>query len=107
MPWCAQHETGVIAYSPMQSGLLTERWTMRRVGELDARDWRRRSAHFQSPALERNLDLRDALKPVAERHGSNTGSVAVAWTLAWEGVTGSIVGARSPEQVDSWIGAAT
>jgi aryl-alcohol dehydrogenase-like predicted oxidoreductase len=34
-------------------------------------------------------------------------SVAVAWTLAWPGITGAIVGARSPEQVDGWIGAAS
>ncbi len=34
------------------------------------------------------------------------GALAVAWTLAWPGVTGAIVGARSPEQVDGWIGAA-
>ena len=34
------------------------------------------------------------------------GAVAIAWTLAWPGVTGAIVGARSPEQVDGWIGAA-
>ncbi len=33
--------------------------------------------------------------------------VAIAWTLAWHGVTGAIAGARSPEQVDGWIGAAT
>ena len=34
-------------------------------------------------------------------------AVAVAWTLAWPGVTGAIVGARSPEQVDGWIDAAS
>jgi aryl-alcohol dehydrogenase-like predicted oxidoreductase len=33
--------------------------------------------------------------------------VAVAWVLAWSGVTGAIVGARSPAQVDGWIEAAT
>jgi aryl-alcohol dehydrogenase-like predicted oxidoreductase len=33
-------------------------------------------------------------------------AVAVAWTLAWPGVTGAIVGARTPAQVDAWIGAA-
>ena len=33
--------------------------------------------------------------------------MAVAWTLAWPGVTGAIVGARSPEQVDGWIAAAS
>jgi aryl-alcohol dehydrogenase-like predicted oxidoreductase len=34
-------------------------------------------------------------------------SVAISWALSWPGVTGAIVGARSAEQVDGWIGAAT
>ena len=32
--------------------------------------------------------------------------MAVAWTLAWPGVTGAIVGARSRDQVDGWLAAA-
>jgi aryl-alcohol dehydrogenase-like predicted oxidoreductase len=51
--------------------------------------------------------LRDALRSIAQRHGTTVSAVAVAWTLAWPGVTGAIVGARSPKQVDGWIGAAT
>jgi aryl-alcohol dehydrogenase-like predicted oxidoreductase len=51
--------------------------------------------------------LRDALIPIARRHNATVSSVAVAWTLIWPGVTGAIVGARSAEQVDGWIGAAT
>jgi aryl-alcohol dehydrogenase-like predicted oxidoreductase len=105
VPWCAIHDTGVIVYSPMQSGILTDRFSMDRVTNLAADDWRRRSPEFQSPKLENNIALRDALKPVAQRHGTTVGAVAVAWTLAWPGVSGAIVGARSPEQVDGWIGA--
>ncbi len=107
IPWCAEHGTGVIVYSPMQSGLLTDRFTAERVKNLAPDDWRRRSPEFQSPNLERNLALRDALKPIAERHGTTVAAVAVAWTLAWPGVTGAIVGARTPEQVDGWIEAAS
>ncbi|HEV2132613.1 MAG TPA: aldo/keto reductase, partial [Longimicrobiaceae bacterium] len=107
IPWCAEHGTGVIVYSPMQSGLLTEKWTMNRVNALAPDDWRRGSSHFQSPNVERNLALRDALGPIAERHGASIATVAVAWTLAWPGVTGAIVGARTPEQVDGWIDAAS
>jgi aryl-alcohol dehydrogenase-like predicted oxidoreductase len=33
-------------------------------------------------------------------------AVAIAWVLAWPAVTGAIVGARSPQQVDGWIGGA-
>jgi aryl-alcohol dehydrogenase-like predicted oxidoreductase len=68
-------------------------------------DWRRRSPEFQNPNLSRNVALRDALRPIAQRHSSTVSSVAIAWVLSWPGVTGAIVGARSPEQVDGWISA--
>jgi aryl-alcohol dehydrogenase-like predicted oxidoreductase len=107
IPWCAKHETGVIVYSPMQSGLLTDSFTAARAAAFAADDWRRQSPQHQPPKLERNLALRDALRPIASKHGATVASVAVAWTLAWPGVTGAIVGARRPEQVDGWIAAAT
>jgi len=107
IPWCAAHRTGVICYSPMQSGLLTDSFSADRVRDLAADDWRRHATEFQQPKLARNLALRDALRPIAERHGTTVSAVAVAWTLAWPGVTAAIVGARSPEQIDGWIRAAT
>jgi len=107
IPWCASHHTGVICYSPMQSGLLTETFTADRLSSLADDDWRRRAPEFQEPRLRRNLQLRDALRPIARRHDSSVSSIAIAWTLAWPGVTGAIVGARTPEQVDGWIGAAS
>ena len=103
IPWCQAHKTGVIVYSPMQSGLLTERFSVDRVQQLAPDDWRRRSLEFQSPQLERNVALRDALRPIAARHGVTVSAVAVAWTLAWPGVTGAIVGARMPAQIDGWL----
>jgi aryl-alcohol dehydrogenase-like predicted oxidoreductase len=107
IPWCAEHKTGVICYSPMQSGLLTERFTTNRITAMAADDWRLRSPEYQEPNLGRNLALRDALRPIAQRHGATVSAIAIAWTLAWPGVTGAIVGARTPEQVDGWIGAAS
>ncbi len=106
IPWCAAHRTGVIVYSPMQSGLLTDAFSEDRMQALAADDWRRRAPEFQPPKLQRNLALRDALEPIAKGKGVSVGALAVAWTLAWPGVTGAIVGARSPGQVDGWIGAA-
>jgi len=105
IPWCAAHDTGVIVYSPMQSGLLTDRFTEERVRTFPEDDWRRRSADFLPPKLGRNLALRDGLRPIAERHGTTVAGIAIAWTLAWTGVTGAIVGGRTPEQVDGWIDA--
>jgi aryl-alcohol dehydrogenase-like predicted oxidoreductase len=105
IPWAAAHGTGVIVYSPMQSGLLTDTFSVKRLAAMAEDDWRRRSAQFTEPNLSRNIALRDALRPIAERHVVTVSAVAVAWTLAFPGVTGAIVGARSPEQVDGWIAA--
>jgi aryl-alcohol dehydrogenase-like predicted oxidoreductase len=90
----------------MQSGLLTDKFSTERVASMAKDDWRRRSPEFNSPNLERNIALRDALRPIARRHGTSVSAVAIAWTLSWPGVTAAIVGARSPEQVDGWIDAA-
>ena len=107
LPWCHAHGTGVIVYSPMQSGLLTGRFTVERARSLPADDWRSRSPEFSGDNLARNLKLAAALKPIADRHQTTAGAVAVSWALAWPGVTGAIVGARSPAQVDGWFDAAT
>jgi aryl-alcohol dehydrogenase-like predicted oxidoreductase len=107
IPWCHAHRTGVIVYSPMQSGILTDSFTADRVKQMPDDDWRKRAANFQTPRLEKNIALRDALKPVAARHNTTIAAIAVAWTLTWPGVTGAIVGARSPAQIDGWIDAAT
>ena len=106
LDWAKGHDTGVICYSPMESGLLTDSFSENTVRAMPRDDWRRREDAFTQPELGRNLALRDALRPIAERHGSTTAAVAVAWVLAWPGVTGAIVGARSPQQVDGWIDAA-
>lgn len=107
IPWCAAHGTGVICYSPMQSGILTDTFSAARVAAFADDDWRRRGPEFKSPQLERNLTLRDALVPIAARHHSTVSAVAIAWVLKWPGVTGAIVGARSPRQVEGWLPAAS
>jgi aryl-alcohol dehydrogenase-like predicted oxidoreductase len=107
LPWARDHEAGVIVYSPMASGLLTGTFTAERAARLEPGDWRAGHPDFTEPALSANLALARALGPVAERRGVTPAAVAIAWTLASPGVTGAIVGARSPGQVDGWLPAAT
>jgi aryl-alcohol dehydrogenase-like predicted oxidoreductase len=106
LPWTRAHDTGVIVYSPMMSGLLTGAFTRSRVAALPGDDWRRTSADFTTD-LDANLAVADALQRVAARHDISQPATAVAWALAFPGVTGAIVGARSPEQVDGWLAAAS
>ena len=107
LPWCERLGTGVLAYSPMQSGLLTDGFSAERLAALPADDYRHHGAEFTPPRFAKNLALRDALRPLSTRHGVSVGEIAIAWVLAWPAVTGAIVGARSAAQVDGWIGAAS
>lgn len=106
LPYCQQHNIGVIVYSPMASGLLTGRMTRERVSNLEQDDWRRNDKRFQEPQLSRNLQLVELLRRIGERHHVSPGAVAIAWTLRHPAVTAAIVGARRPEQIDETVPAA-
>ncbi len=108
LPWCEAHGVGVIAYSPMASGLLTGAMTRERAAALGDDDWRSRNDEFKEPKLSQNLALVERLKTVAKRHGHgrSPGEAAIAWTLRNPAVTGAIVGARSARQVEGIAGAA-
>jgi aryl-alcohol dehydrogenase-like predicted oxidoreductase len=103
LPYCQEHNIGVIAYSPMASGLLSGKMTAERIANLPADDWRHKSDHFAEPRLSRNLALADLLKEIGSHHGCTAGEVAIAWTLLHPAVTAAIVGMRTPEQVDGVI----
>ena len=105
LPYALAQNIGVLAYSPMGSGLLTGTMTRERIAGLAADDWRTRSPHFQEPLLTRNLALADNLNEIAARHGHTAGEAAIAWTLHNRAVTGAIVGVRSAEQVAGIRGA--
>jgi aryl-alcohol dehydrogenase-like predicted oxidoreductase len=106
-PFAARTGVGVIAYSPMGSGLLTGAMTRERIASLPDDDWRKRDARFSEPALSRHLATVERLGAVAKRHGTSPGAVAVAWTLHNPAVDGAIVGFRRPDQVDPLVAAAS
>jgi aryl-alcohol dehydrogenase-like predicted oxidoreductase len=106
LPFAARYNIGVIAYSPMASGLLTGAMTRERIAALPDDDWRRRHPDFQEPQLSRNLKLVRLLRAIGRLHGRTPAEVAVAWVLHNLAVTGAIVGARRPGQVRGVAGAA-
>jgi aryl-alcohol dehydrogenase-like predicted oxidoreductase len=106
LPFAEREGIGVLAYSPMGSGLLTGAMTRERIENLPEDDWRKHSERFREPQLSRHLALVERLKAVAERLDTTPGAVAVAWTLRNPAVDGAIVGFRRPDQVDPIIDAA-
>jgi aryl-alcohol dehydrogenase-like predicted oxidoreductase len=99
LPTAARHGIGVLAYSPMASGLLSGAMTAHRVASLPADDWRQRNPNYQEPLLARNLALVERLRTIGNRHGLTPGAVAIAWVLRDPSVTAAIVGARRPGQL--------
>ncbi len=103
LPYCVEHGIGAINYSPMASGLLTAKMTRERIQALPGDDWRKKHRRFREPELGRHLELAARLAEIGRRRGRTAGEVAIAWTLQNPGITGAIVGMRSPEQVDGVI----
>jgi aryl-alcohol dehydrogenase-like predicted oxidoreductase len=106
LPYTERAGIGVIAYSPMGSGLLTGAMTRERIERLPEDDWRKHSERFQEPQLSRHLALVTRLENVAARLDTTPGAVAIAWTLNHPAVDGAIVGFRRPNQVEELIDAA-
>jgi aryl-alcohol dehydrogenase-like predicted oxidoreductase len=107
LPWCAAHGVGVLAYSPLASGLLTGAWTQARHAALPDDDWRKaKNPLFQEPRFSRNLGMVEVLRGIAAAHRVAPGAVALAWVLVNPAVTAAIVGARRPGQFADHVAAA-
>jgi aryl-alcohol dehydrogenase-like predicted oxidoreductase len=99
LAYCAAHNIGVLAYSPMQAGLLTGRFSRDKLANMAPGDWRRHNSYFQEPSLSTTLKLVEQLRPIAERQGRNVAQLAIAWVLRRAEMTSAIVGARTPGQI--------
>ncbi len=110
LPLCESSGTGVIAYGPLGYGLLTGAVTKDTTFGDD--DWRG-GGHgmraydelFAPGALERNLEIVEALRPVADRLDITLAQLALAWVVHQRGATGAIAGSRSPDHVAENAGA--
>lgn len=103
LPYCKKENIGVVAYSPMQAGILSGKFDISKVAD---DDWRRSNRFYQEPRLSMALELVDKLKPIAKAYGKSVGQLVVAWVLNNPAVTSAIVGARFESQVSENVGAA-
>jgi aryl-alcohol dehydrogenase-like predicted oxidoreductase len=107
LPYCGEKNIGTLIYSPMKSGLLSGAMTRERIAAMPPDDFRQRTPNFQEPLLTKNLALVEKLREIGARHGRTPGEVAIAWCLRRPEVTATIVGLRSPQQLEGVKGAAT
>ncbi len=103
--YCRAQNIGIIAYSPMQAGLLTGAFSEDRAAQLPETDWRSRHPFFNTPLLEKHLGIVEQLRQVANRKKCTLSQLSLAWVLRLEEITSAIVGARSAEQIRETAGA--
>jgi aryl-alcohol dehydrogenase-like predicted oxidoreductase len=100
IPYCGKRRIGVITYWALQGGLLTGHFSWQRAASLPADDWRHNRHYFLEPELSANLAFVESVKPIASRLGVTVAQLAVAWVLRLPVVTGTILGARRPSQIE-------
>jgi len=103
LPWCMDHDCGILAYSPLQRGLLTGKITP--DYPFAPGDNRPETPHFKINNLIKTNKFLDKIKPLAEEKGATLSQLVIAWTLCQPGITVALVGARNEEQVKQNAGA--
>jgi aryl-alcohol dehydrogenase-like predicted oxidoreductase len=93
---------GITAYGVLSRGLISGHWSKARAGE---QDFRSISPRFQGENLDRNLELVEQLRTVADRIGASVAQVAIAWVAARGADIVPLVGARTRERLGEALGA--
>jgi 1-deoxyxylulose-5-phosphate synthase len=99
LPFCQSEQVGVVVYSPLGRGLLTGKY---RSGDAPPEGTRAAAGEQRLKALmsdDRNFDIVDKLKPLAERRDWTLGQFALAWVLSNPVITSAILGASKPEHI--------
>jgi len=96
VPYCLEHGLGILAYSPLQRGLLTGKIKPgQSFPEGDHRDGNR---YFTDEFVARTNTFLDTIRPIADRHNATLAQLVLAWTLDQPGITVALAGARNADQ---------
>ncbi len=97
VPYCISNNIGILAYSPLQRGLLTGKIKQgHKFGEGDSRP---DSIYYKEPNLTRILQFTDSIKGIANELKVTLSQLVLNWTMLQPGITCALVGARNASQV--------
>ncbi len=102
LPWCRQRGAAVLVYWPLMKGLLAGKIGRDQVFGPD--DSRHKYAVFQGDQRQKNLDLVDRLRTIAEQSGHTVAELVLNWTVTQPGITSALCGAKRPEQIRECAG---
>jgi aryl-alcohol dehydrogenase-like predicted oxidoreductase len=98
VPYCLERKVGILAYSPLQRGLLTGKITDDYA--FASGDHRPGTTFFKPENRRRTNVFLDRIKPMAEEKGANLSQLVINWTIQQPGITCALVGARNPQQAE-------
>jgi myo-inositol catabolism protein IolS len=102
LPYCREHNIGVMPYSGLAQGLLTG--TLTRDTAFVAGDERRTTVLFQHGTYEQALDAVEGLRPIAAKYGKSVPQLAVQWLTSRPGVSSPLLGARTVKEIEENVG---
>lgn len=97
LPWCREQQVAVVVYWPLVKGLLAGK--LARDYVFPTTDSRHKYPMFQGEEYQRNLDLVDQLRPIAEECGRSVAQLVINWTIHQPGITAALCGAKRPDQI--------
>lgn len=104
VPYCREQRISILAYSPLQRGILTGKIKPGHVfGDTDHRP---QQYYFQPGNHEKVMDFLAEIRPIADERDVTLSQLVINWTLHRQGITHALVGARNPQQVEENAGAA-
>jgi aryl-alcohol dehydrogenase-like predicted oxidoreductase len=96
VPYCIESGKGILAYSPLQRGLLTGK--MEPGQHFNEGDGRANSRYYTDGNIRRTNTFLNEIKPIAEDHNATLAQLTIQWTIRQPGITIALVGARNVEQ---------
>ena len=103
LPWCRAHHVSVMVYWPLMKGLLAGK--LPRDYIFDPRDGRAKYPMFHGQEWNKNQDLVDRLRVIAQTAGKTLAQLVVNWTIHQPGITAALCGAKRPDQIIETAGA--
>ncbi|MCX6321704.1 MAG: aldo/keto reductase [Bacteroidia bacterium] len=97
VPHCVEKNIGILAYSPLQRGLLTGK--IKQGHKFNDGDTRPTTIYYKEPNLSRILQLTDNLKEIADELKVTLSQLVLNWTIQQPGITCTLAGARNAAQV--------
>ncbi|NLX99786.1 MAG: aldo/keto reductase [Rhodopirellula sp.] len=97
LPWCRDRGIAVLVYWPLMKGLLAGK--LKRTDTFAESDSRRKYPMFQGDQWQKNHDLVDKLREIAEEIGCTVAQLVIHWTVRQPGITAAVCGAKRPDQI--------